>query len=522
MMHLEVFAALFASVAEEMGVILRRSSSSPNIKERLDFSCAAFSQRGELFAQAAHIPVHLGAAPLSVRAAMASHQFRPGDAVLLNDPYAGGTHLPDLTLVSPVFGGQSRPLFYVANRAHHADVGGSTPGSMASCADIYGEGFRIPPIAIVRKGLWQEELLSLFLANVRTPEERRADLQAQWAANLRGVARLEELAQRYRWDQLEAAAEELLQHGALRMEQLLRTLPDGQVAFADVLEDDGRGHVDLKIALTLDIAGGAATLDFSKTADQCESSFNANAAITLSAVLYVFQCLMDDQELAPNEGMARPLELKLRPGSLLAPLPGAAVAAGNVETSQRIVDVVLGALAQVCPDRIPAASQGTMNNLTVGTSHGAAPFSYYETTGGGAGAGSRGDGISGVQVHMTNTRNTPIEALELAYPLRVTRTTLARNSGGRGRYVGGDGIERELELLTDARVSVLSERRRKVPYGQSGGEAGLGGRNWVVRAGQRQERPGKFVEDLRAGDRVGMQTPGGGGWGAVEHEGKEV
>jgi len=514
-LELEVFRALFASIAEEMGVVLQRSALSPNIKERRDFSCALFDDEGTLVAQAAHIPVHLGSAPLSVRAAMAEHEFAPGESVLLNDPYRGGTHLPDLTLVSPVFlpgAGARRPAFFVATRAHHADVGGAEPGSMAPCRDLWGEGLVIPPIVIERAGAFVRDALRLVLANVRTPDERRADLAAQCAANRRGAARVAALAARYGGRRLAHAARAILDHGERVMQALLARLPAGTWRNADVLDDDGMGAYDVPIRVAITIARRRAVVDFTGTAPQVDGSLNANPAITLSAVLYCFQCLAAGT-LPPNEGMARPLSLVIPEGSLLSPRRGAAVAGGNVETSQRIVDVVLGALAKAAPRAVPACSQGTMNNLTLGSATSARPFAYYETVGGGAGAGARRAGASGIQVHMTNTLNTPIEALEIAYPLRVTRSTLARGGGGRGERRGGDGCEREIELLVAARAAVLSERRRSAPRGAAGGGDGARGANWIVRRGRREAMPAKFAVDLAAGDRIGMRTPAGGGWG---------
>ncbi len=514
----EVFRALFASVAEEMGVVLQRSSFSPNIKERLDYSCALFTQDGKLFAQAAHIPVHLGSAPLSVRAAMAAHEFVEGDSVLLNDPYQGGTHLPDMTLVTPVFLGQRRPSFFVANRAHHADVGGAHPGSMGTTSDVFGEGIRVPPVVLARDGRMQRDVMRLLLANVRTPVEREVDLRAQLAANHCGVRRMQALRDEYGRGRIARAADQMMDVGEARMKALLRRIPNGRYEFEDVLDDDGFGNENLPIRLEMTVRGSRACLDFRRSSPQVRGSLNANPAIVWSAVLYGFQCLMEDGR-APNEGMARPLDVRLERGSILDPLPGAAVAAGNVETSQRLVDVVFGVLAQAVPNKIPAASQGTMNNLTIGSSVGDSAFSYYETTGGGAGASADGPGESGLQVHMTNTWNTPVEALELAYPLQVERYTLARGSGGRGRHRGGDGIERVVTLLRDATVSVISERRLHAPWGLDGGQPGRPGRNWVVQRGTTRPRPGKFTEELNEGDQVGMRTPGGGGHGKPTRKG---
>jgi N-methylhydantoinase B len=370
----------------------------------------------------------------------------------------------------------------------------------------------IPPIVLERDGRFVRDALRMVLANVRTPDERRADLLAQCAANRRGAVRVAALAGRYGVPRLARAAQAILDHGERVMRALLARLPSGTFRDEDVLDDDGMGTRDVPIRVAIRIARRRATIDFTGTAPQVDGSLNANPAITLSAVLYCFQCLAAGS-LPPNEGMARPLRLVIPEGSLLRPRPGAAVAGGNVETSQRVVDVVLGALAKAAPRLVPAGSQGTMNNLTLGSSSAARPFAYYETVGGGAGAGARRPGASGIQVHMTNTLNTPIEVLEIACPLRVTRATLARGSGGRGRHRGGDGSEREIEVLVPARAALLSERRRHAPRGAAGGGDGARGENWIVRRGRREAMPAKFVVDLAAGDRIGVRTPGGGGWG---------
>jgi len=513
--ELGVFAHLFSSVAEEVGAALCRSAASPNIKERRDFSAAVFDRRGRLIAQAAHIPVHLGSAAISVRAAIRARPLGPGDAVVLNDPYEGGTHLPDITLVTPVFGNEADgPAYYVATRAHHADVGGSAPGSMVSVAEIYQEGLRIPPVYLRRNGGWNEDVLDLVLLNVRTPRERRADLEAQVAANERGGARLREMAERYGSHRIDRAAAALLDYTGRMMADTLDRIEDGDYAFTDHLDGDGRGGGPYPIRVRITIRGPRAVFDFTGTHAQAPGSINANRAVTTAAVFYCLRCLLTG-DIPTNEGVMDPVSLVLPPASLVDARPPAAVAGGNVETSQRIVDVVLGALAQAAPDRIPAASQGTMNNLTIGgvDPRNGEPYTYYETIPGGCGAGPWGPGTSGIQSHMTNTLNTPIEALEHAYPLVVETTRLRRGSGGRGRHRGGDGVVRAIELGADASVGLLTERRVLRPYGLRGGEPGRPGRNRLVRGGRTMTLPAKGSIEARGGDCIRIETPGGGGFG---------
>ncbi len=515
--RLEIFRHLLTAVAEEMGAVLRRTGFSPNIKERRDYSCALFTAEGELVAQAAHIPVHLGALPLSVQACReAFPELKPGDAVLLNDPFRGGTHLPDLTLVSPVFV-EHQLLGFVASRAHHADIGGMAPGSMPLAREIFQEGLIIPPVKLMERGRPNPAVWALLLANVRTPDERRGDLQAQLAANQRGVRRLQELSSAYGIDTLRAAFSALLDYAERLMRTFLQTLPDGTWRFEDALDDDGLNDTPLWIRVALTIAGDTATVDFSDTDPQCAGSLNAVRAITVSAVYYVFRALLG-YDVPANAGCLRPLRIVTRPGTLVDARPPAAVAGGNVETSQRIVDVLLGALGRICPDRIPAAAQGTMNNLTIGgldprTGH---YYTYYETLAGGAGATSKADGTSAVHTHMTNTLNTPVEALEYAYPLRVTRYAIRDGSGGAGRHRGGDGLIREIKLLAPAQVTWLTERRRRAPYGLAGGAPGKPGRNLWIHQGETRSMPGKVSFQAEAGDRICIETPGGGGWGVPD------
>ena len=511
---LEVFKNRLSSIAEEMGVTLQRTSFSPNIKERRDYSCAIFDARGDLVAQAAHIPVHLGSMPLSVKAAL-SIPMEDGDMVVLNDPFQGGTHLPDITLVAPVFIEGQGPRFYVANRAHHADVGGMAPGSMPLSTSIFQEGFIFPPIKLVEKGEIDTKVLSLFLANVRTPQEREGDFSAQIMANITGIKRLRELVANQGLETVSFYCQELMAYTERITRETIRAVPDGTYTFRDFMEDDGTGSGPIPIEVSLTVRGDQALLDFSNSSPQVKGSINSVYAITLSAVLYAFRCLMEE-DVPVNAGITKPIKVITPKGSIVDANFPAAVAGGNVETSQRVVDVVLGALASALPHRIPAASQGTMNNLAMGGIHPATgqPFAYYETLGGGTGAWARGPGVSGVHSHMTNTLNTPIEALEYTYPLMVTRYCLRRGSGGKGLHRGGDGLIRELEALTETEVTVLSERRKIPPYGLAGGEPGKPGKNLILRRdGAILEMPGKFHERLEPGDRIRIETPGGGGWG---------
>jgi len=523
--RLEVFKHLFASIAEEMGEVLRKASYSPNIKERRDFSCALFDTRGRMIAQAAHIPVHLGSMPLSVEAAI--HKFgtdnlQPGDVILLNDPFLGGTHLPDITMISPVFylpKKQSNPdlIGFVASRAHHADVGGITPGSMPVSREIFQEGIIIPPIKLVDAGKMNQAVFDLILANVRTPEERNGDLSAQLASNHRGSLRLRELTVRHGVDTVNHFMDELLIYTEQMTRRLLASLPDGEYQFTDQLDDDGISNKPILITVKVTIKNEQAVVDFTDSARQQSGSINAVYAITLSAVYYVFRCLIG-LDVPNNSGCLAPIHVIAPQGTVVNALRPSAVAGGNVETSQRIVDVLLGALAQARPEKIPAASQGTMNNLTIGGIRVDAdpskctPFAYYETIGGGMGARFNSDGPSGLHSHMTNTLNTPVEALEYAYPLRVMRYEIRKGSGGKGKFHGGDGIRRDIQLLTDAQATLLCERRRYPPYGLRGGAPGLCGQNILIRAEEEINLPGKGSFELHKGDIISIRTPGGGGY----------
>lgn len=526
--RLEIFKHIFASVAEEMGVVLRRTSYSPNIKERRDFSCALFDAAGQMVAQAAHIPVHLGAMPLSVLAAIAALDLGPGDVAILNDPYRGGTHLPDITLVTPIFvdaqtlrvGSFARPFAFAASRAHHADVGGMSPGSMPIARELIQEGIIIPPLKLVEAGRVNQGLLELLLANVRTPEERWGDLQAQLAANAKGVQRVGELVARYGAAEVQLHMQALVDYAERMTRRLLASLPNGVYRFRDWLDDDGVDPQPAEIAVAITIDGDQAIVDFSDTAPQRRGSVNAVYAITLSATLYAFRGLLGD-DAPTNSGCLRPIRVIAPEGTLVNARPPAPVAGGNVETSQRITDVLLGALAQAAPDRVPAASQGTMNNLTIGGWDPARgqPFAYYETIAGGMGGRPGKDGADAIHTHMTNTLNTPVEALEYAYPLRVQRYEIRRSSGGAGQWRGGDGVRRDIELLADAQVTLLTERRVFAPYGLAGGQPGQPGRNVLIRGGEEQDLPGKTTFAAQVGDVISVQTPGGGGWGSAAQAG---
>ncbi len=568
---LEVFRNLFASVAEEMGVTLQRAAFSPNIRERLDFSCAVFDSKARMIAQAAHIPVHLGSMPASVEAAIAAFTtFVPGDVILLNDPYRGGTHLPDITMVSPVFSSTGL-IGFVASRAHHADVGGMSPGSLPLSTELYQEGIIIPPVKLMTAGTMNEAVLALITANSRAPEERIGDLQAQLAAQRIGERRLLALAESQGESALLEHAAALLDYSRRMTEAVIATIPQGVYTFEDALEGDGQTEFRIPIRCTITVArevtaerqrsrvtegvespspdsaaqaslspidsaapsperglGGEVlgaeflTVDFTGTAPQVLGNVNAVEAIVRSATWYCIR-LLATEDVPVNHGCFEPVRVIIPPGSLLNPAFPAAVAVGNTETGQRVVDVVLGALSLALPERIPAASQGTMNNVTIGGTHNGRAFVYYETIGGGHGAGPQGDGLSARHSHMTNTRNTPVEALEPVLPLRVLEyglrdSPLSRTPSTAGRGVGGEGgsgIRRVYEFLTAATVTVNSERRTAQPYGLNGGAAGQPGRNTLVMAGTAQPMPGKFTAQVQPGDRLVIETPGGGDWGSV-------
>jgi N-methylhydantoinase B/oxoprolinase/acetone carboxylase alpha subunit len=509
---LQVWMSRLTGVADEMGTVLRRAAYSPNIKERADCSCALFTADGTLLVQAEHIPVHLGSMPAAVHAAIdaCGTELADGEQIVVNDPFAGGTHLNDVTFVAPVHGTDGTLLGWVANRAHHADLGGMAPGSMPPDAtEIYQEGLRIPPVR------WTSEVEAVFLAASRTPEERRGDLDAQRGANRLGAQRWRELAP------LDDVLAAIIEYGERRMRAALRALPDGEYAFEDVLDSTGGrdGARPARIVVRVTVAHDAVTFDFTGTDAQRPGSVNAVEAVTVSAVGFALRSVVDP-DLPANGGALRPVRVIAPAGSIVAAQPPVAVGAGNVEVSQRVADVCLGALAQAAPERVGAASQGTMNNVLVGGEGGGEErgesFVYYETIGGGQGGrpGPRA-GMNGVHTAMTNTRDTPVEAFERAYPMRVRRYELRCDSGGAGAAPGGDGIVREIEMLVDVTVSLVTERRVSQPWGVGGGAPGARGENWLLPGGNetRAERlPDKGTVHLRAGDVLRILTPGGGGW----------
>ena len=520
-----VLSQALHSVAVEMGAALRRTAFSPNIKERRDYSSAVFSAAGDLVAMGDDMPVHLGSMPMSVRAVLDSLDLQYGDVALLNDPFRGGTHLPDITMVAPVFlSRNAKPAFYAANRAHHADVGGMYPGSMGLCREIAQEGIRIPPVKLTHGGTMDRQVLDILLANVRTPREREGDLTAQMGACRIGVERVHELVNRFGHARLLRGVDAMIGGSERLMQGVLAALPSGQWLGEDFLDDDGitSEPIPIRVAIRNDPARRRAIVDFTGSAPQVASSVNAVFAVTWAAVFYVFRCLLPPGAIA-TAGLMRPLRVIAPERSIVNAAPPAAVAGGNVETSQRIVDTLLRALAQALPERIPAASSGTMNNLTIGgidarggvDERSGRPYTYYETIAGGLGASPAGPGASGHHAHMTNSLNTPIEALEYAYPFRMIQYAIRRASGGAGRHPGGDGLVREIELLGDAQVTMLSDRRTTLPWGLAGGSPGASGVTTAIIHGAEQTLPGKCTRSMRAGSRLRVESPGGGGWGKL-------
>lgn len=515
---LELFRNGLTAITEEMGAVLMRSSYSPNIKERRDFSCALFDRQGRLIAQAAHIPVHLGSMPDSVAAALTTfHDFLPGDVIALNDPFLGGTHLPDITLIEPIFvqiDERQHLMGFAANRAHHSDVGGISPGSMPIATEIYQEGFIIPPIKLWEAGLPNQVVLDLFLRNVRTPNERKGDLAAQVAANHTALRSMQELVNRWTLPSVEEHCTALIAYAERITRATIESIPDGCYHFIDYLDNDGVSSDPIVIMATVTVQGSSLKVDFTGSAPQTQGNVNAVAAVAKSAVYYVVRCLMPE-DAPTNHGTFIPITIITPDSSIVNARPPAGVAQGNVETSQRITDVVFGALALALPAVIPAASQGTMNNVSAGgiDPRSGLPFAYYETMGGGMGARPSMDGLSGVHTHMSNTLNTPVEAFEYAYPMRISAYRLRDHSGGDGHTRGGDGLEREITFEVPTEVTLLTERRYRPPYGLHGGEPGKCGENRLLHTNHETLLPGKVHFRTEPGDRLTILSPGGGGWG---------
>ncbi|RLL55560.1 hydantoinase B/oxoprolinase family protein [Mariprofundus sp. EBB-1] len=524
---ISLFAHRLSALCEEMGAVLKRSAISPNIRDREDFSCALFDRSGQLIAQAAHIPVHLGSMAFAMADVVGAFDWQPGDVVVFNDPALGGTHLPDITVVSPVFLDTvvGTELFaFSATRAHHADIGGKSPGSMGVETSLEDEGLIISPCYWFEAGHEQAALAVRFRERVRAPEERLGDLSAQKAACMVGARRLAELPVAGLDEKITALMAVSEAYGR----NAIDAIPDGRFTFEDALEDDGCGSGPLPIRVEITIAGDTATVDFSGSAAVTPGPVNCPMAVTAASVLYVFRCLMP-AHTPQTSAVFHPINIVVPEGCLLHATDGAAVAAGNVETSQRIVDVVLGALAQAIPERIPAAAQGTMNNVIFGgdrsgsdqsgdDQHDGEPWLYYETLAGGMGAHAGGNGLSAVQCHMTNTKNSSIEVLEMHYPLQIREYAVRSGSGGDGLFVGGDGMVREWVVSADCSVSLLTERRTSMPYGLQGGDAGASGRNCLCREGVWQELAAKGSWQLQAGDVIRIETPGGGGFGIAEEK----
>ncbi|MCU7837569.1 MAG: hydantoinase B/oxoprolinase family protein [gamma proteobacterium symbiont of Taylorina sp.] len=513
--ELSVFVSRIESICEEMGAVLRRSAFSPNIKDRLDYSCAVFDAAGKLCAQAAHIPVHLGSMAYAMADIVKTQSWSQGDMLVLNNPFLGGTHLPDVTMIAPVFAQSSNPIAFVVNRAHHADIGADTPGSMPLSQSLHEEGVIISPTYIMRDHQIEQTLLQQITEPMSHPDSAQGDFLAQISANQTGVKRLQELISQLQSESFIAALIELNHYGERLAKASLSQISNGVYQFCDYLDDDGAGTKNIKIAVTLSVSDGLnktahkiIQVDFSGTSAQVKGNVNCPLSVAAAAVFYVFRCLMPTQTPA-CDGTFKMIQITAPSGSLLNAEYPAAVAAGNVETSTRVVDVVLGALAQAIDDKIPAASYGTMNNIAMGGRDAGNYWDYYETIGGGLGAGPTVDGLNGVQAHMTNTLNTPIESLEYHYPLRITRYSLRESSGGQGKYRGGDGLIREIEFLQPAQITLLTDRRLLSPWGLRGGSHGKAGENRL----DGELLAGKVFFTAQPGQKLSIYTPGGGGWG---------
>ncbi len=501
--EIEVMKHSFTAIPEQMGASLQRSAYSPNIKERKDESCAIFTSSKDMLAQAEHIPVHLGAMPSALEVAVEECEIKKNCQIVLNDPYAGGTHLPDITVIKPVYM-ENNLLGYVVNRAHHADVGGKVPGSMpGNSKTLEEEGIVISPQYLVEDDEIVEKALNM-IKKARSPDERVGDIRAQIGSNEMGASEFIKTVKKFGLDDYKTFTKQILEYSETRTRKVIEDLPDGNYDASDFMEWERDVHLNVNIEIKKD----EINFDFSGTDEQVEGNINAPKPVTMSAVYYILRCLLPD-DIPINNGCYNPVNIKVPKGSLLNPTPPAAVSAGNVETSQNVVELILKALREAVPDRIPAGSEGTMNNLIIGNDD----FTYYETIGGGAGGSPQSDGESGVQVHMTNTKNTPIEALENDYPLIVRAYHLRKNSGGDGKYIGGDGIIREIEVLEDSFLSIQSGRRTRGPEGIKGGKSGARGKNILIKDDSETELDGKVTKKISVNDRIRIETPGGGGWG---------
>ena len=505
--ELAIFVSRCVAICDEMGAVLRQAAFSPNIKDRLDFSCALFDRSGELFAQAAHVPVHLGSMAFAMSHIVEKRTWFGGDLLIFNDPYLGGTHLPDVTLVQPFFA-EGQLQGFVANRAHHANIGADSPGSMPISSTLEEEGLLIAPSYLIRQGKVNDDLFAYL--DTQLGSNTSGDLAAQCSANALGVQRIENLAVNTGSQVFREAIEKTNDYGFDIALKSLAIIPMGCYQFQDKLDDDGFSDRNLSIAVTINVSAEHLTVDFSGTDDQVKGNVNCPLSVTAAAVFYCFRCLLPDYTPACS-GIFKPIQISAPEACLVNAQRPAATAAGNVETSQRIVDCIFGALAKALPEIIPAASQGTMNNIAMGIHQDrqSNSWDYYETLGGGTGGGPHGAGISGVQTHMTNTLNTPIESMEMHFPLRIKRYQIRRGSGGQGRHSGGDGLIREYEFLGPAEATLLTERRRHPPWGLSGGMPGQPGRNRLDGA----PLPGKCQLKVAAGQTLRIETPGGGGWG---------
>lgn len=513
--ELSLFVSRMEAVCDEMGVVLRRTAFSPNIKDRLDYSCALFDAQGELCAQAAHIPVHLGSMAFALAGIVDLFDWQEGDIVILNDPFLGGTHLPDVTVLAPVFSDKSLAGF-VVNRAHHANIGSDSPGSMPNSSSLEEEGLVISPQYLYQQGKLNQKLALLLRSLNKNSdddsdehgEEIGGDFAAQLSALYTGKQRLQELINNLGFIDFQRALNELNHYGESLAAHALNKIPAGSYNFEDAMDDDGLGNNNLAIKLKLTVNAENIVADFQGTVAQAKGNINCPLSVTAAAVYYVFRCLMPTYTPA-CAGIFRRITIKAPESCLLNATYPAAVVAGNVETSSRIVDVVLGALYEALPEQIPAASQGSMNNIAMGNYSKNESWDYYETLAGGMGAGPRYDGLSAVHTHMTNTLNTPVESLEMHYPIRIATYAIRKNSGGSGLHQGGDGLSRVYEFLQDTKVSILSERRRKAPWGLAGGANAEPGENYL----DTEVLPGKCSFDAKSGQRLTINTPGGGAWG---------